>query len=186
MFFSPAKAAVKPSTLDPRRFKIGFTLIEMLVVLMLMGLLLGLVSVSLQIDDRGRLGVEAERLTQLLNLAATESRLAGKPIRWTAEPASYRFWRQQADGNWIEIHDNNSLRQRKLPDGITISALRRESSGGSHGKMWLQFIPYASPEIFTIEMVSGEHHVQISSSVLGDVHVEPETTEQDLNAIQAR
>ncbi|MGH8694384.1 MAG: prepilin-type N-terminal cleavage/methylation domain-containing protein, partial [Burkholderiales bacterium] len=52
----------------------GFTLIELLVVLLIMGLFAGLVSTLTRPDDRALLRVEAERLAQLLDLAAMQSR----------------------------------------------------------------------------------------------------------------
>ena len=55
----------------------GFTLIELLVVLLIMGIFVGLVSTITQPDDRALVRVEAERLAQLLDLAATKSRLTG-------------------------------------------------------------------------------------------------------------
>ena len=53
----------------------GFTLIEMLVVLMIMGLFVGLVSAITRPDDRAVLRLEAERLSQLLDFAAAEAQL---------------------------------------------------------------------------------------------------------------
>jgi len=48
----------------------GFTLIEMLVVLMIIGLLVGLVTAVTHPDDRTVLEVEAQRLATLLDFAA--------------------------------------------------------------------------------------------------------------------
>ena len=69
----------------------GFTLIEMLVVLMIMGLMVGLVSAIARPDDRALLQVEATRLAALLDFAAEHSRLTGKSIAWTANGPDYRF-----------------------------------------------------------------------------------------------
>ena len=57
------------------RMERGFTLIEMLVVLMIMGLFLGLVSTITRPDERALLRLEAERLSQLLDFAAAEAQL---------------------------------------------------------------------------------------------------------------
>ncbi|HVJ25381.1 MAG TPA: prepilin-type N-terminal cleavage/methylation domain-containing protein, partial [Burkholderiales bacterium] len=75
----------------------GFTLIELLVVLLVMGLAAGLIGALAQPGDGTRLRVEAERLAQLLDLAATESRLTGKPLAFTAERSTYTFWRWRED-----------------------------------------------------------------------------------------
>src|SRR3977135_1819215 len=78
----------------------GFTLIEMLVVLLIMGLFVGLVSSITQPDDRALLHLESERLARLLDLAATKSHLTGKPVAWSADAASYRFWQFNEDTSW--------------------------------------------------------------------------------------
>ena len=58
----------------------GFTLIEMLVVVMIFGILIGMVSVAIRPDEDSILRVEAERLAHLMDLAADESRYSGRPI----------------------------------------------------------------------------------------------------------
>jgi type II secretion system protein H len=68
----------------------GFTLIEVLVVLMIIGLFVGLVSAITRPDDRAVLRLEAERLSQLLDFAAAEAQLTGKSIAWTADESGAR------------------------------------------------------------------------------------------------
>src|SRR4051812_43869935 len=87
----------------------GFTLIEMLVVLLIMGIFVGLVSTIAQPDDRALLRVEAERLAQLLDLAATKSRLTGRPIAWTVDGPGYRFWQFNEDTYWTEVRDDDAM-----------------------------------------------------------------------------
>ena len=67
----------------------GFTLIEMLVVMIIIGLFVGLVSTITRPDDREVLKLEADRLAQLLDFAITEARLTGKSIAWTADASGY-------------------------------------------------------------------------------------------------
>ena len=62
----------------------GFTLVEILVVLMTMGILLGLISVNLGPGERDLLRLEAERLAQVLDLAADEARISGNSLARTA------------------------------------------------------------------------------------------------------
>ena len=106
----------------------GFTLIELMVVLLIMGLFAGLVSTITRPDDRALLRVEAERLAQLLDLAATKSRLTGKSIAWTADGPGYRFWQYNEDTYWSEIVDDDSMRPRTLPQGMMIAAMRVENT----------------------------------------------------------
>ena len=150
----------------------GFTLIEMLVVLIIMGLFVGLVSIITWPDDRGALRLEAERLAQLLDFAATEARLSGKSIAWTAEESGYRFWRLGDDASWSEIRDNDILRARTLPDGMAVSAFRVENMR-PQGAMRLEFAPQGSPLAFTIGISLGAERYAIAGSPIGDVRVVP-------------
>ena len=154
----------------------GFTLIEVLVVLTIMGLFVGLVSAIVRPDDRGLLRVEAERLAQLLDLAGAESRLAGKSIAWTAEGTGYQFWRMTGDSevsaDWSEIRDSDLLRARALPPGMMISGLAVENMRAD-GPMRLEFAPYGQVLSFTIEMSLGAARYAVASSPVGELRVVP-------------
>jgi general secretion pathway protein H len=148
----------------------GFTLIELLVVLMIMGLLVGLISVSVRPDDRGLLRVEAERLAQLLDLAVAESRLAGRPMAWTADATRYRFWRMTGEGEWSEVRDSELLRPRTLPRDMMIAGLQIEHAPVS-GAMRLEFSPYGLNRIFAVDMVLGAARWTVAASPIGEVRV---------------
>jgi general secretion pathway protein H len=150
----------------------GFTLIEMLVVLMIMGLFVGLVSTITQPDDRAVLRLEAERLSELLDFAATEARLTGKSIAWTADESGYRFWRSSDDAGWSEIRDSEALRARNLPQGMAVSGFRVENMT-PQGAMRLEFSPQGSSLAFTIGMSLGAVRYAVTGSPVGDVRVVP-------------
>lgn len=159
----------------------GFTLIEMLVVLLIMGLLIGLVSAIAQPDDRALLRVEVERLAQLMDLAATESRLTGKPIAWTADGQGYRFWQYSEDSGWSEIINDDFLRARTLPQGMTISNMRVENMR-SPEHMRVEFNAYRSALSFSVDLSLGTAHYTVANSPIGEVRVIPEggTTSDNL------
>jgi general secretion pathway protein H len=150
----------------------GFTLIELLVVLLVMGLAAGLVGAIAYPDDRARLRVEAERLAQLLDLAAVESRLTGKPVAWTAaltpEGAQYRFWRWREDAGWSEARED-SLRARSLPSGMAISDLRIEAMQPPGG-LRLEFDPHGS-QAYDFQMSLGAARYAVTASPLGEVRI---------------
>jgi general secretion pathway protein H len=135
----------------------GFTLIELLVVLLIMGLAAGLIGTLARPADRALLRVEAERLAQLLELAAAESRLTGKPIAFTAETSKYSFSRWRGDAGWSEASED-SLRPRSLPPGMAISGLR------------IEFDPYV-PVAYELQMSLGEARSAITASPLGEVRI---------------
>ncbi len=149
----------------------GFTLIELLVVLMIMGMVVGLAAAIVRPDDRGLLRVEAERLAQLLDLAAAESRLTGTPIAWTSNGPDYRFWRMTADGDWVEVRDSDLLRARALPQGMLVSALRLENVPAK-GTMRLQFSPYYGADMaFAIDLSLGDARYAVTASPVGELQV---------------
>lgn len=151
----------------------GFTLIEMLVVLLIMGLLVGLVSATAQPDDRALLRVEADRLARLLDLAATESRLTGRPIAWTADGSGYRFWQFSEYSDWSEIVDDDFLRTRTLPQSMTISNMRVENMQ-SPEYLRVEFNPSGSALSFSVEMSLGAARYTVVNSPIGEVRVLPE------------
>lgn len=166
-FFVSDKIQVR--ALKPRR---GFTLIEMLVVLLIMGLFVGLVTTITQPDDRALLHMESERLARLLDLAATKSHLTGKPVAWSADAASYRFWQFNDDTSWTEVSDDDTLRARALPPGMKISSLTIENRR-SPEQMRLEFTPYGQTNSFGVEMSLGTERSTIAGSPIGDIYVVP-------------
>jgi general secretion pathway protein H len=145
----------------------GFTLLELLVVLLIMGLFAGLVAAVSHPDERTQLRVEAERLAQLLELAAAESRLTGKPLAWTADGARYQFWRWRDDG-WIEARDE-TLRPRQLPPGIAVADLRIEAQPQAVD-MRLEFAPHATLA-YDFEISLGAVRYIIDASPMGEVRI---------------
>lgn len=150
----------------------GFTLVEMLVVLLIMGLLIGLVSASAQPDDRALLRLEVDRLAQLMDLAATESQLSGKAIAWTATGPAYRFWKFSEDLGWLPIVDD-VLRARTLPQGMTITGMRLENVR-SPEQMRVEFTPYGPAASFSVDMSLGNARYTLANSPIGEVRVLPQ------------
>lgn len=148
----------------------GFTLIEMLVVLLIMGLMVGMVTVAAQPDDKARLRVETDRLSQLLTLAANEARLTGKAMAWTADGPAYRFWQFSEEFGWLGMVDDQTLRARTLPHGMTISNLLVDNVRMSK-QLRVEFNPNGSTSSFTMEMSLGAAHSTMAASPLGDVRV---------------
>ena len=170
--------------MNPLTIERGFTLIEMLVVVLIMGLLLGLASAIVGPDDRTRLHLEAERLARLLDIAATESRITGKTIGWTTDGSGYRFWRVRFDSGWTEMLDSDELRARTLPPGMTISALRSENlRPQAAADMRLEFTPRSAAfPFFTIEMSLGTAHSIIAGSAFRGIRADPPGEPPDATA----
>lgn len=150
----------------------GFTLIEMLVALVVMGLFAGLISGIIRPDERALLRVEAERLAQLLDLAGTEARTSGKPVAWTADGSGYRFWRYREGAGWSEISDNTLFRRRELPPSMAITNILSEAMS-LRDPMRLEFGAHGIMPVYDISMVFGTERYTVSGSPAGEVEALP-------------
>jgi len=148
----------------------GFTLIEMLVVMLIVGLMVGMASAIVRPDDRAQACHEADRLAQLLDLAATEARLTGWTVAWTPDAQGYRFWRMTADARWSELRDSDPLRPRTLPQGMRIAAMQVEDVPVT-GDMRLEFTPLGRIYAFRIELTLGAARCAVTATPLGEVRV---------------
>lgn len=163
---APAHDALGPAA----RHAPGFTLVEMLVVLLIMGLMVGMASSIVRPGDRALVCHEADRLAQLLNLAATEARLTGESVAWTPDAQGYRFWRMTADAGWSRIGGTNVLRPRTLPQGMRIAALQVENLPVT-GDMRLEFPPQGRVFAFSIDLTLGAARCAVAATPLGEVRV---------------
>ncbi|SAI47183.1 general secretion pathway protein H [Bordetella ansorpii] len=76
----------------------GFSLIEIMVVLVIVGIATATVTFSISPDESKVLRRDALRLAQLFDIAQTEVRTDGRAIVWQADEKGYRF----ARASWIE------------------------------------------------------------------------------------
>ncbi len=98
----------------------AFTLVEMLVVLVVLGIAAALLVPQLGQDDHGALEQEAQRFAGALEHAAALAQWRGEMLGISAEGGSYRFWRRDGDGEWQVIAQDEVLAARALRNGFTI------------------------------------------------------------------
>ncbi len=91
----------------------GFTLLELLVVLVIMGIMLGAVSLNAMQSTRQRLQTDAQRISLLLQLAREEAIVRNRPTAFEATSAGYRFLVFN-DNRWEQILDLETLRGREF------------------------------------------------------------------------
>lgn len=111
-----------------RRAGRGFTLLEMLVVIVLAGILLSIVTISVTPDPRQQLQREAARVGQLFAIAADESRIRQQPIIWEADLAGYRFV-TEVQGERRLITGDDMLRERQWEQPLARLAVHDPSGG---------------------------------------------------------
>ena len=93
----------------------GFTLVELLVVLVLIGLAAGAVLLTLP-PARDDLDHAATRLAARLHWAADHAVLAGEPVGLILGPQGYRFVRYRL-GQWQPVQDEPALAPAAWPVG---------------------------------------------------------------------
>lgn len=91
----------------------GFTLLELLVVMVIAGILLGMVSFKAMPDDRQVLQQDAQRIALLLQLARDEAIVRNRPIAFEAESTRYRFLIREGQ-EWLVLKDDEMLREREF------------------------------------------------------------------------
>ncbi len=99
----------------------GFTLIEMMVVLIIVGVIASLAMVRLTTDDdAAQARREAERLSALLHLARDEAIVRARSMGLRLAPDGYRFALYDG-GRWRDLDDDGVFRARRLPDHLRLA-----------------------------------------------------------------
>lgn len=100
----------------PGAFKNGFTLLELLVVIVVLSIAAGLIVVRGTPGDSSYLESDAKKLSQLLRIAQQESLLKSKDIRFLAGDEGYTF--EEYTGNrWVPVSTEPMLRPRQWDNG---------------------------------------------------------------------
>lgn len=99
----------------------GFTLLEVLVVMLIVGVLSTAATLSLAPDVQRQLDDEAYRLARVLEQAAEAAEL-GDALTLTLDAGGYRFTRPGPDGLPLAVRDD-FLAARRWPDGIAVRQL---------------------------------------------------------------
>jgi general secretion pathway protein H len=113
-------------TTAPARLRSGgFTLIEILVVVLIIGILSAAVLLSVNLTGRDRdLEKESDRLLSLVNYAREQAELQTREYGVIFHDDGYQFVAYDARrGLWREIYEDESLRLRKLPDGLDVKLI---------------------------------------------------------------
>lgn len=113
----------------------GFTLIEILVVLVIIGVVLTFATLSVNPTGPGdRLDSASKRLLALVQDAADEAILSGNTIGLQIGDQSYRFIRL-TDRGWQVIHSADSpLRPRHLDDDIHLDRMNDNGHRNPHNR----------------------------------------------------
>ena len=104
---------------SPGRGNLGFTLIEVLVVVAIAGFMLSLVAVNLFPGDEEVAKRESGLLALALEDARDQAWFGGRPTAVSIEDARLRQWRLGADRTW----EPDTTREKALAAGVRITSL---------------------------------------------------------------
>jgi len=100
----------------------GFTLIEMLVVVFIIGIIAAGVLLSVNITGTDHeLKTESERLATLMNYARDEAEIQTRELGLACSANGYAFYAfDPRTALWDNITEDDALRARTLPAGLTL------------------------------------------------------------------
>ena len=100
----------------------GFTLAEVLVVLIVIALAAGLAYARLEADPRRELVREGRRMADALEHAALLAQWKDETLGVSAAAGGYRFWRRSVESpsSWAALSDDELLRPRRLPTSLSV------------------------------------------------------------------
>lgn len=105
----------------------GFTLLEILLVLVIMAMAAALIAPAFHAISRPSPRDEARHLAMALRLAGDEVALSGQPMAWYARRHAYGFERADGRGKWIRLTEP-PFGPRRLPAGLAVLAVRPDGA----------------------------------------------------------
>jgi type II secretion system protein H len=148
----------------------GFTLLEILVVIAILGLAAGIAVVSLDRDERGTLEREARRFAGALEYAAQRAQMRHETIGVSAGENGLRFWIRSADGRWRALSGDAPLAPRALPHPLDAAPLAYAGQPLAANAI-VPLRPSGRNEPYAFVVVSPSHKATVSADPLNRVAV---------------
>ena len=147
----------------------GFSLIELLLVIAVLGISLTVITPNLGRNHQEILNDEALRLVSLLNYASDESISTGRPLVWEQTASGYRFLqRDERLDIWKPALEIYVLRARQLPEKIHI-----ESASNQYGDTRRVFFSAGGVSTpYTIMLSNGDQTKLISGNLIGQASLQ--------------
>lgn len=156
----------------------GFTLIEILIVMVLLMILAGLAVVKL--DDGGERATrrQAEELTIKLEAARDEAVYSGQPIAFSSDGESYQFWLgDSARQQWFVAGGNSELGPHRLGSDVRIAGQTVSGRERPLGER-IVFSADGVSDPFVLRLQSGRATVAIAGDALGRVGIMETTSDE--------
>ena len=150
----------------------GFTLLELLVVMVIAGIMLGVVSLNSMPDQRQRLQNDARRIALLMQLARDEAIVRNSPVAFDADQDRYRFLVR--NGNVWEPLTEEMLREREFVMAPILATVQPQSVSPQSSMYMLRIVFGREPvdRPFALMLTSGDSSVVIRADGIGHFEVD--------------
>ena len=151
----------------------GFTLVEIMVVMVIIGITLGLVSLNAIPSPRQDLQKEAQRIALLLQLARDEAIVRNRLIAFEANSDRYRFLVRN-ETRWDPVINDDLLREREFKNAPIVLLLDppAQTGGASNNNLRITFGREPVDRPFVLTLGSGDNRVAIRADGVGHFVVE--------------
>lgn len=148
----------------------GFTLVELLVVMVIIGLTLGMATLNAIPSPRQDLDKEAQRLALLLQLARDEAIVRNRLVAFEANGERYRFM-VRGDAGWEPVTRDDLLREREFKNS-PLQLILEPSGTGNPDMLRITFGREPVDRPFVLTMAKGGNTVAIRADGVGHFTVE--------------
>jgi general secretion pathway protein H len=148
----------------------GFTLVELMVVMVIIGMTLGLVSLNAIPTPQQNLQNEAQRLALLLQLARDEAIVRNRLVAFEADPDRYRFLVRN-ETRWDPVTRDDLLRERAFKTA-PLTLLLDPPGAGSANPLRIVFGREPVDKPFVLTLASGDSRIAIRADGVGHFTVE--------------
>lgn len=150
---------------------IGFTLLEVMMVLVVVGISLVLVIPNLMKNDDDLIQEEAVRLKALMEYAADTANSRGLWLAWRQTETGYRFLQHDEEKNiWQPVINDDVLRERQIAEGLHLNAFSQQQAVLTTNTM-IPFYPSGIHSPFQIILMMGEKKRILNGNLLGNIEI---------------
>ena len=155
----------------------GFTLIEIMVVVVIISIILSLAVLSIDTGSR-QLENEARRLAALFNIASEETIMNSREYRVVFTRDGYSFYKFEGAGEWTLMKED-ILRPRKLPEEYTVLLnlegeeveFGKKDSDETSDQAAVYFLSSGEVTPFEVELINSSGNKYVVSNKNGSAEV---------------
>jgi len=151
----------------------GFTLIEVVVVMLLLAIIAGTVGINLAKDPTSELREEAERLAILINVARDQAILEGRFYGIRFNETGYEFTRLNIKGELNIVSDDVLLRKREFSGDIQLTEISIDGKSTEISGSGFLVTPVGQYPAFIVSLSNKDVLWQVLATEQGTVQASP-------------